>query len=83
MSQKPEAWGGEVRLPRWLSHALKRQGRTDTPEAAHEGRKPDRSDYQRLERMRAQGTLGFHPSELPRPEPAPRQRGDQGRRGGR
>jgi hypothetical protein len=41
-----QAWGGEVRLPRWLRRLLKRpEPPEDTPEAAHEKRKarPDRS----------------------------------------
>jgi hypothetical protein len=42
MSERPqEAWGGEVRLPRWLRRMLRRpESPGDTPEAAHEHRKP-------------------------------------------
>lgn len=69
MSRQPEAWGGEVRLPRWLGRMLGRTGPTDTAEAAHEAFKPDPSDDERLRRMRAAGTLAPHHSELPRPEP--------------
>jgi hypothetical protein len=36
-----EAWGGEVRMPRWLRRLLGRpEPLGDTPEAAHEKRKP-------------------------------------------
>ena len=36
-----EAWGGEVRLPRWLRRMLRRdEPPEDTPEGAHEKRKP-------------------------------------------
>jgi hypothetical protein len=36
-----EAWGGEVRLPRWLHRLLKRpEDPGDTPEAVHEARRP-------------------------------------------
>jgi hypothetical protein len=39
--QKQEAWGGEVRIPRWLRRMLRRPERPgDTAEAAHEARKP-------------------------------------------
>jgi hypothetical protein len=42
MSNRPqEAWGGEVRTPRWLRRVLRRPEPVgDTPEAAHEARKP-------------------------------------------
>jgi hypothetical protein len=41
MSPKPEAWGGEVHMPRWLRKALHRPDDVnDTPEAAHEKRRP-------------------------------------------
>jgi hypothetical protein len=45
-NREPEAWGGEVRMPRWLRRLLKRpEPLEDTPEAAHEKRKaqPGRS----------------------------------------
>jgi hypothetical protein len=36
-----EAWGGEVHMPRWLRKVLHRpEPPDDTPEAAHEKRKP-------------------------------------------
>jgi hypothetical protein len=36
-----EAWGGEVRMPHWLRRLLRRpESPGDTPEAAHEARKP-------------------------------------------
>ena len=39
--QQQEAWGGEVRMPRWLRRVLRRpEPLGDTPEAAHEARKP-------------------------------------------
>ena len=42
MSNRPqEAWGGEVRTPRWLRRMLRRpEPLGDTPEGAHEARKP-------------------------------------------
>ena len=66
MTRTSEAWGGDVRLPGWLRRLLRRPaGATDTPEAAHEGRQPQPSDYVRLEHMQAAGTLAPHHSELP------------------
>jgi hypothetical protein len=39
--QKQEAWGGEVRIPRWLRRILRRpEPPGNTAEAAHEARKP-------------------------------------------
>jgi hypothetical protein len=38
----------------------------DTPERVHESHRPDASDIDRLEHMRAAGTLEPHHSELPR-----------------
>ena len=36
-----DAWGGEVRMPRWLGRLLRRpEPPGDTPEGAHEARKP-------------------------------------------
>ncbi len=36
-----EPWGGDVRMPRWLRRALRRpEPFADTPEAAHEKRRP-------------------------------------------
>ena len=36
-----EQWGGEVRMPTWLRRLLRmRELPGDTPEAAHEARKP-------------------------------------------
>ena len=66
MTREPEAWGGEVRLPRWLRRVLGREAQTDTPEAAHEARKSDAADYPKLDHMRAAGTVAPHHSELPR-----------------
>ena len=66
MHREPQAWGGDVRLPGWLRRLLGRPvAPLDTPEAAHEARQPRRSDYARLERMRATGTVHAHHSELP------------------
>jgi hypothetical protein len=40
-SQQQEAWGGEVQMPRWLRKLLGRpEPPADTPEGAHERRKP-------------------------------------------
>jgi hypothetical protein len=40
-NQRQEAWGGEVRMPRWLRRMLRRpEPLGDTAEAAHEARKP-------------------------------------------
>ena len=40
-SRQQEAWGGEVRMPRWLRRMLRRPvPLEDTPEGAHEARKP-------------------------------------------
>jgi hypothetical protein len=40
-SGQQEAWGGEVHLPRWLRRVLRRpESPGDTPEGAHEKRKP-------------------------------------------
>ena len=39
--RQQEAWGGEVGLPRWLRRVLRRsEPPGDTPEGAHEHRKP-------------------------------------------
>ena len=39
--QQPEPWGGEVHVPRWLRRAMRRpEPPGDTPEGAHERRKP-------------------------------------------
>jgi hypothetical protein len=39
MPQEP--WGGDLHMPRWLRHVLHRpEPAGDTPEAAHEKRKP-------------------------------------------
>jgi hypothetical protein len=39
--RQQEAWGGEVRLPRWLRRMLRRpEPPVDTPEGAHEKRRP-------------------------------------------
>jgi hypothetical protein len=36
-----EPWGGEMHMPRWLRRALRRPDLPgDTPEAAHEARRP-------------------------------------------
>jgi len=42
MPERPlEPWGGEVRVPPWLRRVLRRpEPPGDTPEAAHEARKP-------------------------------------------
>jgi hypothetical protein len=40
-NQRQEAWGGEVRMPRWLRRILRRpEPPGDTSEAAHEAGKP-------------------------------------------
>jgi len=66
MPGEPQAWGGDVRLPGWLRRLLRRPPEAaNTPEAAHERRQPQRSEYARLEHMRAAGTLAPHHSELP------------------
>jgi hypothetical protein len=40
-NRQQEAWGGEVRMPRWLRRLLKRpEPLGDTPEGTHEARKP-------------------------------------------
>jgi hypothetical protein len=52
-NREPEAWGGEVRMPRWLRRMLKRpEPLEDTPEAAHEKRKaqPGRSVAENADR---------------------------------
>ena len=65
MGQEPQAWGGEVRLPGWLRRILRRSPEgTETPEAAHEARQTQGSDYAALDHMRAAGTLAPHHSEL-------------------
>ena len=39
--RQQEAWGGEVKVPRWLRRILRRPEPPEpTPEAAHEARKP-------------------------------------------
>jgi hypothetical protein len=39
--RQQEPWGGEVRTPRWLRRMLRRpEPPGDTPEGAHEARKP-------------------------------------------
>jgi hypothetical protein len=41
MPRELEQWGGEVRLPGWLKRMLKRpEAPEDTPERAHERRRP-------------------------------------------
>ena len=52
-SREQEAWGGEVRIPRWLRRMLRRPEPVgDTPEAAHEKRKaqPGRSVAENADR---------------------------------
>ncbi len=40
-NRQQDAWGGEVRMPRWLRRMLRRpEPLEQTPEAAHEARKP-------------------------------------------
>jgi hypothetical protein len=40
-NQQLQPWGGEVRIPHWLRRMLRRpDAPSDTPEAAHEKRKP-------------------------------------------
>jgi hypothetical protein len=40
-NRQQEAWGGEVRMPRWLRRLVRRpEPLGDTPEGAHEARKP-------------------------------------------
>jgi hypothetical protein len=40
-NRQQEAWGGEVRMPGWLRRMLRRpEALGDTPEGAHEKRKP-------------------------------------------
>ena len=40
-NRQQEAWGGEVRMPRWLRRMLRRpEPLGPTQEAAHEARKP-------------------------------------------
>jgi len=40
-NRQQDSWGGEVRMPRWLRRVLRRpEPLGDTPEAAHEARKP-------------------------------------------
>ena len=39
--KKPEAWGGDVRIPHWLRHLLRKPEANDTPERlaeAHKGK---------------------------------------------
>jgi hypothetical protein len=39
--RRQEAWGGEVRMPGWLRRMLRRpEAPGDSPEGAHEARKP-------------------------------------------
>lgn len=52
-NREQEAWGGEVRMPRWLRRTLRRpEALGDTPEAAHEKRKaqPGRSVAENADR---------------------------------
>jgi hypothetical protein len=40
-NRQQEEWGGEVHMPRWLRRLLRRpEPPEDTPDAAHEARKP-------------------------------------------
>lgn len=40
-NREQEAWGGDLRMPSWLRRMLRRaQPLGDTPEAAHEKRRP-------------------------------------------
>ena len=68
MQRHGEPWGGEVRVPAWLRRLLRRPADTsrDTPERVHESRQTSQADVEALHRMRAAGTLGAHPSDLPR-----------------
>lgn len=73
MAQEP--WGGEVQLPRVLRRLLRRSDPAgDTPERAHEARQTSAEDFRRLDRFRASGMGGFHPSELPGAEPRRKKR---------
>jgi hypothetical protein len=52
-NREQDAWGGEVRMPRWLRRMLRRpEALADTPEAAHEKRKaePGRSVVENADR---------------------------------
>jgi hypothetical protein len=52
-NREQEAWGGEVRMPRWLRRMLGRpEALGDTPEPAHEKRKakPGRSVAENADR---------------------------------
>jgi hypothetical protein len=44
-----QPWGGEVKLPRLLRWLLRRPNPDDTPERAHERRKPQYCDVSVLE----------------------------------
>lgn len=50
-NREQEAWGGEVRMPRWLRRMLRRPV-ADSPEAVHEKRKaqPRRSVAENADR---------------------------------
>jgi hypothetical protein len=66
MARDHQPWGGEIRIPGWLRRLLRRPASAeDTPEAFHERRNPQQSEYAALEHMRAAGTLAPHDSELP------------------
>jgi hypothetical protein len=52
-NREQDAWGGEVRMPRWLRRVLRRPDALgETPEAAHEKRKaqPGRSVAENADR---------------------------------
>ena len=52
-NREQEAWGGEVRMPRWLRRVLRRPDAIgDTPDAVHEKRKaqPGRSVAENADR---------------------------------
>jgi len=39
-----QAWGGEVKVPRWIRRLLRRPTPSDTPERVHESRQPSYPD---------------------------------------
>jgi hypothetical protein len=77
MAQEPQPWGGEVHLPGWLRRLLRRPPEeAPSPEFQHAARKEQRAkDQAAFEHMRAAGTVGPHPSELPGGKASERHRG--------
>ncbi|MDP9345708.1 MAG: hypothetical protein M3P44_08285 [Actinomycetota bacterium] len=49
MSREQQPWGGDLQVPGWIRRLVHRPAPTDTPERAHERRKPEYPDMSVIE----------------------------------